>query len=163
MASPGPPMVAAVPGKADDGVVFLHVAADEFVGLRDLDDFLHARHFFERALFDFALVAGDADGGASGARHGMSAISKFFDFLANSAHLLFGGLRLHDDQHNFPLGRLMWGQRLRLSGRAKLDSLTAAAGEAASQVYRCARLPRKWSGRERNLFVCFRTARGEPI
>jgi len=57
----------------------------------------------------------------------------------------------------------MWGQRFWLSGRAKLDSLTATAGEAASQVYRCARLPGKWSGRERNLFVCFRTVRGESI
>ncbi len=85
------------PGKADDRVVFFHVAADQFVGLRDLDDFLHARHFFERALFDLALVAGDADGGAVGSRHGVGAVAQLFDFLANGAHLLFGGLRLHDD------------------------------------------------------------------
>src|SRR6266571_4678869 len=33
----------------------------------------------------------------------------------------------------------------RLSGRAKLDFLTAAAREAASQVYSCRHLHRKWS------------------
>ena len=65
--------------------------------MRDLDDFLHARHLFERALLDFALVAGDADGGALRARHGVRAISQLLNFLANGAHLLFGGLRLHDD------------------------------------------------------------------
>ena len=83
--------------KADDRVVFLDVAADQFVGLRDLDDFLHARHFFERALFDFSLVAGDADGGAGGARHGVGAVAQLLDFLADIAHLLIGGVRLHDD------------------------------------------------------------------
>jgi len=27
----------------------------------------------------------------------MRAVTEFLDFLANGAHLLFGGLRLHDD------------------------------------------------------------------
>ena len=92
-----PPIVAVGAGKADDGVLFFHVAADQFVGLADPDDFLHARHLFERALLDFALVAGDADGGALRARHGMGAVAECFDFLANGAHLLFRGMRLHDN------------------------------------------------------------------
>ena len=87
-------------GKLDDGVVGLRVAADQFVGLGDANDFLHSGHFFERAGVDFALVAGDADGGALRAGDGVGAVSKRFDFLANGADLLFGGLRLHDDEHS---------------------------------------------------------------
>ena len=58
--------------EADDGVLFLHVAAGKFVGLGDADDFGHAGELFEVAAVDFALVAGDADGGAlrSGQRMG---------------------------------------------------------------------------------------------
>src|SRR5690242_4883313 len=91
-------------GKTDDRVLLLEVAADQFVRLGDLDDFLHTRHFFERALFDLALVAGDADGSTGRARHRVSAISHLLDLLANGAYLLFGGVRLHDDQHKFTLG-----------------------------------------------------------
>ena len=90
-------MVASESRKVDDRVVLLDIAADQLVGLGDADDFLHARHFVERAGFDFALVAGDADGGALRSGHGVGAVSKRFDFLADGAHLLFGGLRLHDD------------------------------------------------------------------
>jgi hypothetical protein len=49
--------------------------------------------------FDFAFVAGDADGGALRAGHGVGAIAERFDFLADGADLLFGGLRLHDYEH----------------------------------------------------------------
>ena len=49
--------------------------------------------------FDLALVAGDADGGALRAGHGVGAVSERFDFLADGADLLFGGLRLHDNEH----------------------------------------------------------------
>jgi hypothetical protein len=30
----------------------------------------------------------------------VGAVSERFDFLAHGANLLFGGLRLHDDEHN---------------------------------------------------------------
>ena len=50
------------------------------------------------------LVASDANGGAGRPRHGMRPVSQLFDLFANSAHLFFGGLRLHDDQHKFTLG-----------------------------------------------------------
>src|SRR5208282_4104030 len=86
-------------GKLDDRAVGLGVAADQLVRLGDADDFLHSRHFFQRPGFDFALVAGNADGGALRAGHGVSTVSERFDFLANRAHLLFGGLRLHDYEH----------------------------------------------------------------
>ena len=84
-------------GKADDGVVFLNVAADQFVRLGDADDFLHARQFFQRARLDLALVAGNADGGALRAGDGVGAVAHRLDFLADRTHLLFGGVRLHDD------------------------------------------------------------------
>src|SRR5208282_5190188 len=87
-------------GKIDDSVVGLGVATHQFVGLRNFDDFLHARHLFQRAGLDFSLVAGDADGGALRSGHGVGAVSERFDFLANGAHLLFGGLRLHDYEHS---------------------------------------------------------------
>ena len=90
-------------GKADDRVFFLHVAADQLVGLADPDDFLHARHLVESAGFDLRLVAGDADGGALRTRHGMSAIAECLDFFAYRAYLLLGGVRLHDDKHGNPL------------------------------------------------------------
>ena len=73
------------------------VAADQFVRLADADQFLHARHLFQRAGLDFAMVSGDADGGALRARHGVGAVSQFLDLLANGADLLFRGLRLHYD------------------------------------------------------------------
>ena len=56
IASSGPPMVASRPGETDDRVVLLDVAADQFVRLGDADDFLHARHFFQRAGFDLARL-----------------------------------------------------------------------------------------------------------
>ena len=77
-------------GEADDGVFFLHVAADQFVGLADADDFLHAGHFFQGAGLDFALVAGDADGGALRARAWRARDTQVtLDLFANGAHLLF--------------------------------------------------------------------------
>ena len=99
----GPAMTAS-PGSAEGGVgarksydrVFrFDVAADQFVGLADADQFLHAGHLVQRAGLDFAAVSGDADGGALRAGHGMGAVSQFLDLLANGAYLLFRGLRLH--------------------------------------------------------------------
>ena len=86
--------------KFDDRVIGLGITADEFIGLGNTDDFLHARHFVERAGINLAFIARDPDGGTLRARDGMSAVSQRFDFLANSAHLLFGGLRLHHNQHS---------------------------------------------------------------
>jgi hypothetical protein len=39
----------------------------------------------------------------------MRAKAKCFDFLANGAHLFFGGLRLHDDEHVFTLKSVLYG------------------------------------------------------
>ena len=95
-----PPIVARRAGKPDDRVLFFNVAADQFVGLADPDDFLHARHVVERALLDLALVARDADRRARGAGHGMCPVSERLDPLTNGAYLLFRGMRLHDNQHD---------------------------------------------------------------
>ena len=97
MASPGPPKVASVPAKVMTVFSCFDVAADQFVRLADADEFLHARHLVQRAGLDFAAVSGDADGGALRARHGVGPVSQLLDLLANGAHLLFGGVRLHDD------------------------------------------------------------------
>src|SRR4051812_47947401 len=47
--------------EADYGVIWLHIAADQLVRLADADNFAHARHLFQRAGFECALVSGDAD------------------------------------------------------------------------------------------------------
>ncbi len=57
--------------KADDGVFFFYVAAGQFVGFRDADDFRDTGERFKVAAVDFALVAGDADGGALRSGKGM--------------------------------------------------------------------------------------------
>src|SRR5579872_3548790 len=119
-------------GKANDSVFFLHIAADELVGLGDLDDFLHARHFFERALLDFALVAGDADGGARRAGHGVRAVSELFDFFANGADLLFSGLRLHDNKHDFSSGGSWLGRSVR--PYVKPSSLSGGPGAGNEEL-----------------------------
>ncbi len=84
-------------GEADDGVFFLHVAAGELVGFGDADDFGNAGHLFEVAAIDFALVAGDSDGGALGAGHGMRRGSPTVQCVRRRPGSLPRGLRLHDD------------------------------------------------------------------
>src|SRR5207253_10548965 len=86
--------------KANDGVFFFDVAADQLVRLRYPDDFLHARHIVQRALLDFALVARDADRGAGSSGHGVRPVSERLDSLTDGAYLLFRGMRLHHDQHD---------------------------------------------------------------
>jgi hypothetical protein len=86
-------------GNADDGVFFLDVAGDELVGLGDRDAFDDAGHGFENTEIDGTGVAGDADGGATGARDGMGLQAKGFDAFADGANLLLGGIGLHDDKH----------------------------------------------------------------
>ena len=89
--------VAAGSGDAEDGVFFLGVAADEFVGLADGDAFDDAGEGFEDAEVEGAFVAGDADGGADGSGDGMSFEAEGFDAFADGANLLLGGVGLHDD------------------------------------------------------------------
>ena len=86
-------------GDFDDGVFFLDVARNEFVGLSDRDALDDAGHGFENAEIDFAGVAGDANGGAGGAGDGMRFEAEGFDAVADVADLLLGGVRLHDDEH----------------------------------------------------------------
>ncbi len=66
-------MLALVPGKGNDRVFLLYIAADQLVGLGDPDHLGYAGELFEAALIDGALVAGDADGGALCPGHGMGA------------------------------------------------------------------------------------------
>jgi len=86
-------------GDADDGVFFFDIAGDEFVGLGDGNAFDDTGHGFQNAKVDGAVVAGDADGGASGAGDGMGFEAEGFDAIADGADLFLGGMGLHDDEH----------------------------------------------------------------
>ena len=55
------------------------VAADELVGLADGDALDHAGKRFEDAEVDGSVIAGDADGGASGPGDGMRFETEAFD------------------------------------------------------------------------------------
>ena len=83
--------------ESDDRVFLFDVAADQFVGLADADQFLHSWHFVQSAGFDFAAISGDSDGGALCPRHGVGPVTQLLDLLANRAYLLLRGLRLHHD------------------------------------------------------------------
>jgi hypothetical protein len=84
-------------GKADDGVFFFHVPAGQLVGLGNADHFGDAREFFEVAAVHFALVAGDADGGALGSGKRMGAEAQLLNVIANRLDFLGRRLRLHDN------------------------------------------------------------------
>ena len=86
-------------GDADDGVLFLDITRNEFVGLGNGNALDDAGHGFESAEVDSAGVAGDADGGAAGTGDGVRFQAESFDAITNSADLIFGGVRLHDDEH----------------------------------------------------------------
>ena len=86
--------------KLYDRIIRFGIAADELVRLGDADNLLHSWHLIERAGIDLAFIARDPNGSALLPGDGMGAVSQRFDFLANSAHLLFGGLRLHHNQHS---------------------------------------------------------------
>jgi len=86
-------------GDFDDGVFFLDVAGDEFIGLGDGNTFDDAGHGFENAKIDDAGIARDADGGAAGAGHGMGFETERFDAIADGADLVVGGVGLHDNEH----------------------------------------------------------------
>ena len=89
--------------ETDDGVFFLHVAAGQFVSLGDADDFGDAGKLFQVAAIHFALVAGDADGGALRPGKRMGAKAQLLDVFADRLNLLRRSLRLHDDQHDWSL------------------------------------------------------------
>src|SRR5258708_6748597 len=86
-------------GKTDNSVVFFYVAADQFVGLGDVDNFLHAGHLFQTSGFHRALISSYANSGPLLTRNGVSAIAKSLDFFADRAHLLFRCVCAHYDQH----------------------------------------------------------------
>ncbi len=88
-------------GDSQNTVFLFGVAADKFVRLADGDALDDAGEGLEDAEVDGALVAGDADGGAEGARHGMGLQTEAFNALANFANLLLGGVRLHYNQHGW--------------------------------------------------------------
>lgn len=95
--------IASGSGDTQDGVFLLGIAAHQFVGLADGDALDDAWKGFEDAEVDGAVVAGNTDGGASGAGYGVSLESEAFDTLADRADLFLGGVGLHDYKHGrFP-------------------------------------------------------------
>ena len=97
MARSRPPMVASVPGKRMTVSSSFTSRLASLYGLRDADDFGDAGQLFEVAAVDFALVAGDADGGALGSGEGVGAKTQLLNMLADGLNLFRRGLRLHDD------------------------------------------------------------------
>ncbi len=92
-------MAAVAAGEANDRVFFFHVAAGEFVGFGDADDFLDAGERFEISAIDLALIAGDANGGALGAGKGMGTETQLDNVIADGLDLFRRSLRFHDNQH----------------------------------------------------------------
>src|ERR1700691_2820760 len=88
-------------GETNHRVVFFDIAANQLVGLRNLDDFLHARHLFERALLHLPLIPGDADSSPLRSRHSMRPVTQRLNLRANRAHLFLSSVRLHHYQHKF--------------------------------------------------------------
>src|SRR5262249_47609305 len=72
-----PPAEAAVtPGKAHHAAFFLALAAYQLVRLADLNHFLHAGHFFQRARFHGPFVAGYSDSCALRSRDRVGTVSQ---------------------------------------------------------------------------------------
>jgi hypothetical protein len=88
-------------GNSKDGVFFLGVAADQFVGFANGDAFDDAGEGFENAEVDCAPIASDTDGGSNRTGNGMRFEAEAFDALAHSTNLLLGSVRLHDNQHGW--------------------------------------------------------------
>src|SRR5260370_19133780 len=84
------------PRKMYDRVFWFYIAAHQLVGFADSNDFLHAGHLIEADL-DHALVAGNADGGPLRPRDAVCPQPVRLDLSTYGAHLLFGGLRLHNN------------------------------------------------------------------
>ena len=89
--------------KADDGVFFFNVPAGQLVGLRDPDHFGNPGEGFQVAAVHFALIAGDANGGALGSGKRVGTETQLINMLADRLDLLRRGLRFHDNQHGQPL------------------------------------------------------------
>ena len=87
------------PGETDDGVLFLHVAADQFIRLRDPDDLRHAGQLFDVPAVDLALVSGDPDSRALRPWQRMGAVPQRLDMVADRLDFLLGCQRLHHDKH----------------------------------------------------------------
>ena len=86
--------------KPYDSVFFFHVPAGQLVGLRDTNHFRDPGERFEIAAIHFALIAGDADGGALRSRKRMSAEAQLFNVFTDRLDFLLRSLSLHDNQHN---------------------------------------------------------------
>src|SRR5258708_25103457 len=90
-------------GNPQNAVFCFCVAADQLIRLANRDAFDHPRQRFEDAEVHSALVSCDPDRRANRSRDGMRLQAERFDPLADSADLLLGGMRLHDDKHRrFP-------------------------------------------------------------
>src|SRR5690348_7401410 len=64
---------------AHDGLFRSQIERDQFVRFADANRFGHAAEAFKVGRIDGALIAGDADGGTSGAWHRMAFETQFFD------------------------------------------------------------------------------------
>src|SRR6185369_11801939 len=91
--------------KVHHRLLVFYLATDQLVGLAYMNNFLHARHFVERAGFNVGVIAGDADSGAGCTRHGMGTQPEPLNLVANRAYLFLGSSGFHYDKHGNPLVR----------------------------------------------------------
>ena len=87
-------------GETDDGVFFLHVPAGQLVGLGNANHFGDPGKLLQVAAFHFALVAGDADGGALGSGKRVGTETQLLNVLADRLDLFRCRLRFHHNQHS---------------------------------------------------------------
>ncbi len=93
---------------ADGGVVNLHdrflrsqIERDQLVGLGDADDFRDTGQVFKTPPLDYALIAGNANGGSRRAGHWMGTKSDPLDNVHHRIDLMCGGAGFHHNQHMF--------------------------------------------------------------
>ena len=85
---------------AHDCLLWTEVQRDQFVRLADANGVGDTRQVFKTRWIDCALVAGDPDGGAGGARHRVGFESQFGNDVTDVRNLRVGGVGFHYDQHN---------------------------------------------------------------
>jgi len=97
--------------KADDGVFFFNVPAGQLVGLRDPDHFGNPGEGFQCCRVHFALIAGDANGGALGSGKRVGTETQLINMLADRLDLLRRGLRFMTTNMGSPSNHQSSGSR----------------------------------------------------
>jgi len=87
------------PMHANNRVLVPHLAAHQFIGLRNANGLRHAGHSLEDHRIHGLLISGNADRGYLFSRHDVRAKSQVFDLHPHALDIRFGGESLHHDEH----------------------------------------------------------------